>query len=222
MLNKHYVSSWDHASQGMLSAGKNLCSGLHCTCKSSTCPDCSLFWNVLLWPSSQARNSLGCLFSICPYAFPQPQKSLWMRLLLRNYNRNLAANAWSQRTGPKGKQILHLVQLSGVLEKHNPGDCFIMPLSYVRENCTSERALSELPHQKTTQVSSSIWLVLGQKDRSHHEEKTGCLKPFTEHSGDVTRVGPIYHIATKNSCPQTISTSSRLQAGVGKPFSEEI
>lgn len=156
--------------------------------------------------------------SICS---PQPRKSLWMRLLLRNYNRNLAANAWSQGTGPKGKQTLHLVQLSGVLEKHNPGDFFIMPLSYVRDNCTSERALSELPNQKTTQVSSSISLVLGQKDRSHHEENTGCLKPFTEHSGDVTRVGPIYHIATKNSCPQTISTSSCLQVGVEKPFSEE-
>lgn len=83
-----------------------------------------------------------------------------MRLLLRNYNRNLAANAWSQGTGPKGKQTLHLVQLSGDLETHNPGDVFIMPLSYVRENCTSERALSERPNQKTLkshQVSYWYW-----------------------------------------------------------------
>ena len=68
MLNKYQVSSWGHSSWGQLSTGRNLSPGLQYTSKSSTCPECSLFCNIWLWASSQTRNSLGCLFSICPYA----------------------------------------------------------------------------------------------------------------------------------------------------------
>lgn len=55
-----------------------------------------------------------------------------MRLVLRSYNHNLAANTWSQGMGPKCRQILHMVQISEVLEKPNPGRFFIKSLHYLR------------------------------------------------------------------------------------------
>ena len=73
----------------------------------------------------------------------------------------------------------------------------------------SERTLCELPNQ--TQVSSTISVVFGGKDRSHHEnlpnrEKRG-VKSLTEHSRGMTRAGPVYHVAATKTCPQTMSTS---------------
>lgn len=156
-----------------------------------------------------------------PTCSPQPRKSLWVRRVLRSYNHNLAAKAWSQGMRPKCKQTLHMVRLSGVLEKRKPGRFLIKSQGSTRENCTPERTLCELPNQ--TQVST-ISLVLGQKDRSQreslpHRVKRGT-KSFTERSRGMTRAGPVDHVAAKKICPQCPPLV--FAERVGKPFSQEI
>lgn len=168
---------------------------------------------MLSWTSSQGRYSLGYLFSICPHTHHNLGKASGWGLYLGAIITTLQL---THGVGSKCKQTLTLdmVQLSGVLEKHNPGCCLIVSLGYVIANC----ALEGDPFWviKPEDDSSLISLVLRQKDRSHCEDlpnmkNTGCLKSFTEHSRDMTRVGPVYHIAAKKSCLQVMSTSSCFQ-----------
>ena len=79
------------------------------------------------------------------------QRNLWVRLILRSYNRNLAANTWSQGMGPKCRQTLHMFQISEVLEKHHPGRFF----HYVTG--LPERILSELQNQEIIHISSAVY-----------------------------------------------------------------
>lgn len=115
-----------------------------------------------------------------------------------------------QGMGPKCKQMLHVVQLSGVLKKHGPGRCFMMSLGSWEKTAPSERTLSELPN---TDNDFSLNSFLNQKSgptvRTFPTERRGVS--LSEHSRDRDRVGPSLPYCCKETCPQMMSTSSRWQ-----------